>query len=189
MRLPTLTRSPGTVLLTVALVAVLAAAVAENHFVVEPENSAGSGSWIRRASTAAPRRVGCRHRPWVCFDREHPFRRRMCCRNRCVDVGSDENNCGLCKARCPFAWSCCVGICVNTNVNPFHCGGCSVRCPLGVPCRYGLCGYALHVPKLPPTHPGWAHPQPEKYMPPFVQEHPPPEPPLLLPSRLPASSE
>ena len=129
--MPTLSRTAA----FLALLSLITLAAGQDNSTVKP-------FWLQRT---AARKGGCKHRPWVCFDRRHPLRKRLCCRSQCVDVGFDESNCGICKLRCPFGWNCCMGICVNTNVNPFHCGSCFVRCSLGVHCRYGICGYAMNV--------------------------------------------
>lgn len=65
----------------------------------------------------------CWLKPWICRKQLKPFEPMFCCRNRCVNVGSDPDNCGFCGIRCPFGWRCCHGICVDTMVMlyiPFH---------------------------------------------------------------------
>ncbi|ESW18501.1 hypothetical protein PHAVU_006G046600 [Phaseolus vulgaris] len=84
---------------------------------------------------------GCGRRPWVCREGEFP-RRSLCCWNRCVNVSSDKNNCGLCGIRCPFNWQCCRGLCRNINFSSSNCGKCGQRCPYRVRCSFGVCGYA-----------------------------------------------
>ncbi|MQM02689.1 hypothetical protein Taro_035458, partial [Colocasia esculenta] len=134
-----------------------------NHESFSPDNSTPSSPWLRKHGGKG-RKEGCRGRPWVCHDRTPPFRRRLCCKNRCVDVGFDDNNCGFCGIRCRFSWRCCSGFCVNSNLNPSHCGSCFNRCPVGVLCFHGMCGYALPLPPfplpLPPKHHGGHHPPP-----------------------------
>ncbi|MQM23669.1 hypothetical protein Taro_056736 [Colocasia esculenta] len=128
------------------------------------EETTTSSPWLEKVYRR-PRVSGCWERPWVCQQGEDqqqqqqqqqqqggwfpPFGRKMCCWNRCVDVTSDDNNCGLCGVRCPFNWRCCGGICVDLGTNPFHCGGCNSRCSFGSLCSFGMCGYALPLPKLP----------------------------------------
>lgn len=121
------------------------------HFVTAKETSiVGLKSNVTTNSTYSPwlrgvknqRAIGCWRRPWICNQGEFPPRiRRLCCRNRCVDVTSDVNNCGLCGIRCPFNWQCCRGLCIDINVNPFHCGSCEHRCRFPSFCFYGMCGY------------------------------------------------
>ncbi|KAJ0977218.1 hypothetical protein J5N97_012692 [Dioscorea zingiberensis] len=122
-----------------------------------------SSAWLEQ-SRHHGRRQGCWYKPWICKDQFPPFRRKLCCKNRCVDIGSDENNCGLCGIRCPFSWQCCNSVCVDIMINPFHCGSCANRCPFGSLCSYGLCGYAEPLPPFP--------------FPPELPE-PPPEPPSM----------
>lgn len=98
--------------------------------------------WLKKVENKKPRPSGCRGRPWVCKNKgEFPPTRSMCCGNRCVNVDSDPNNCGLCGIRCPFSWQCCRGLCRDTNVSVFNCGKCGHRCPIGVSCFFGMCGY------------------------------------------------
>ncbi|PIN04281.1 hypothetical protein CDL12_23179 [Handroanthus impetiginosus] len=111
-----------------------------------PQNSTHS-RW--QTGPQDPRSFGCRWRPWICNQQDTPRTRMRCCRNRCVDLFSDMNNCGLCGIRCPFTWQCCRGICRNINVNPFHCGRCDNRCRFPSLCLYGMCGYAQPLPPFP----------------------------------------
>ncbi|KAL8026406.1 hypothetical protein ABFX02_14G025200 [Erythranthe guttata] len=134
-----------------------------------------------------PRFMGCRRRPWICNDDQGGFPRirRRCCRNRCVDVSSDVNNCGLCGIRCLFTRQCCRGLCVNTNRNPFHCGRCDNRCPFPSLCFYGMCGYAQPLPPFPfpfPPRPR-PRPRPPKPFPPPRPPRPWPFPPRQMPPR------
>jgi len=91
----------------------------------------------------------CGTQPWIC-DTEEPSTRRVCCRNRCVDVSFNADNCGLCGLACPRIgnWQCCWGVCVNTNFNRFNCGACGRPCPLVTPCYFGRC---LFTRPAPPT--------------------------------------
>ncbi|OIW19205.1 hypothetical protein TanjilG_20330 [Lupinus angustifolius] len=65
-----------------------------------------------------------------------------CCNNKCIDLGYDHNNCGVCKKKCKYTEACCRGQCVDTYYDKRHCGECNHRCDLGQYCVYGLCGYA-----------------------------------------------
>ncbi|KAK7305150.1 hypothetical protein VNO77_43050 [Canavalia gladiata] len=101
--------------------------------------SSVSSPWLKK--NMIHRDSGCRGRAWVC--NQGGFRSRIrCCRNRCVNVTSDNNNCGLCRIRCPFNWRCCGGLCRNINLSIFNCGRCGHRCPFGVLCLFGMCGYS-----------------------------------------------
>ncbi|XP_051146158.1 stigma-specific STIG1-like protein 4 [Andrographis paniculata] len=127
------------IFLLIPLAAAAAAAASRNTTITSP--------WLRQSINHG-RRSGCRWQPWICDvdnhggDPEAPRVRRRCCRNRCVDVFSDVNNCGMCRIRCRFTRQCCRGICVNTNRNPYHCGRCGRRCRWPSRCVYGMCGYA-----------------------------------------------
>ncbi|GFQ00701.1 hypothetical protein PHJA_002214000 [Phtheirospermum japonicum] len=101
--------------------------------------------------------MGCHRRPWICNQGgDSPPTRRLCCRNRCIEVDSDPNNCGFCGVRCPFTWQCCLGNCRNINSDPLHCGACEIKCQSPEICVYGLCGYADEPPSSDPCPP-WRH--------------------------------
>lgn len=145
-------------------------------------SSLSQSPWLEKSvrKPIITRQPGCRNRPWICNQGEWwsvPPRRR-CCRNRCIDVTSDRNNCGLCGFRCVFNMKCCGGLCVNTNVNPFNCGRCGHMCPIGVLCLYGLCGYAQQPPPPVPFPP----------LPPYSPCPPSPAPPVPLPPLPPYSA-
>jgi len=95
----------------------------------------------------------CGTQPWIC-DTEEPPPRRVCCRNRCVDVFSDADNCGLCGLACPMIgnWQCCWGVCVNINFSPLNCGACGRPCRAATPCLFGRCPFPTSAPPsfLPP---------------------------------------
>ncbi|KAH6770052.1 hypothetical protein C2S52_014855 [Perilla frutescens var. hirtella] len=128
-------------------------------------NSSATSPWLTRLHN---RRLppGCRRQPWICNQGQSPRTRWRCCRNRCVDLASDVNNCGLCGIRCRFTRQCCSGICVNTNRNPFNCGKCGNRCRFPIRCIYGMCGYAQPRPPFPfpfprrRPFPPWLRPPP-----------------------------
>ncbi|CAK9163908.1 unnamed protein product [Ilex paraguariensis] len=141
-------------------------------------SSASSSPWLKRVMN--PRATGCWNRPWICNEGKFPPKiKKLCCKNRCVDVTSDVNNCGLCGIRCPFNWQCCHRLCINTNVNPFHCGRCDHKCPFPSFCFYGMCGYAQPLPPFPfPPKPFPPKPFPPKPFPPkpFPPKPFPPKP-------------
>ncbi|RDY07984.1 hypothetical protein CR513_07839, partial [Mucuna pruriens] len=79
--------------------------------------------------------MGCTWRPWICSRGEFPPRT-MCCGDRCVDVTSDINNCGLCGNRC------------------------GRMCPIGRLCIFGRCAFEQELsvsmsssPRFPPLPP------------------------------------
>ncbi|XVF03815.1 hypothetical protein REPUB_Repub05bG0025500 [Reevesia pubescens] len=65
-----------------------------------------------------------------------------CCNNKCVDLATDDKNCGACKRKCKFTQVCCRGECVNISFDKRHCGACNHRCNPGEYCVYGMCNYA-----------------------------------------------
>lgn len=65
-----------------------------------------------------------------------------CCNNKCMDLSTDDHNCGACKNKCKFTQACCSGQCVNLAFDKRHCGHCNNRCQPGAYCVYGMCGYA-----------------------------------------------
>lgn len=101
--------------------------------------STTTSPWVK--NNVRGRGSGCLRRPWVCLKGKFAPKR-LCCKDLCVDVSSDKNNCGLCGTKCPFNWQCCRGLCSNINFSIFNCGKCGHRCPPGVLCSFGVCGYA-----------------------------------------------
>ncbi|CAD5171743.1 unnamed protein product [Musa acuminata subsp. malaccensis] len=65
-----------------------------------------------------------------------------CCRKQCVNVMTDNQNCGQCGKKCWFGQTCCGGSCVNVMYDPKNCGGCNKRCTKGCFCQFGMCSYA-----------------------------------------------
>lgn len=139
-----------------------------------PQNATGVSSqfspWLKKVAKQRP--FGCRGRPWVCSQGEFPPRT-LCCRNRCVNVTSDKNNCGLCGIRCPFNWQCCRGLCRDTNFSIFNCGKCGNRCPFGQFCFFGMCGYAQEYSSFVSPRPSKQEP-PKPLQTPHIQSHHPP---------------
>ncbi|KAK2639773.1 hypothetical protein Ddye_027568 [Dipteronia dyeriana] len=69
-------------------------------------------------------------------------RNSTCCNNKCMDLSTDNHNCGACKNKCKFTQACCRGQCVNLSFDKRHCGHCNNRCEPGQYCVYGMCDYA-----------------------------------------------
>ncbi|KAJ7960810.1 Stigma-specific Stig1 family protein [Quillaja saponaria] len=65
-----------------------------------------------------------------------------CCNNKCMDLSTDNHNCGACKRKCKFTQQCCRGECVQWSYDKRHCGACNHRCNPNEYCVYGLCNYA-----------------------------------------------
>ncbi|GLT27743.1 hypothetical protein SLA2020_027190 [Shorea laevis] len=137
---------PGNALIIISLLLLIPPCLAQWNA------TATSSRWLKNVTNwRRPRPEGCSYRPWICRQGQQPPTVRMrCCRNKCVDVASDINHCGLCGIRCRFSWQCCRGSCTNTNFNRFNCGRCGRRCSGRVRCLYGLCGYAQPLPPRPP---------------------------------------
>ncbi|XP_059669691.1 stigma-specific STIG1-like protein 2 [Cornus florida] len=76
----------------------------------------------------------------ICY--VHGSRNSTCCNNKCIDLTTDDDNCGACKHKCKFTYSCCRGECVDLAYDKRHCGACNNRCMPGGYCIYGMCDYA-----------------------------------------------
>lgn len=50
------------------------------------------------------------------------------CNGACIDVASDENNCGECDQKCGGGLTCCGGHCVDTTYSTSSCGACGSLC-------------------------------------------------------------
>jgi hypothetical protein len=61
------------------------------------------------------------------------------CRERCVDLKTNERHCGSCRNRCASNQRCCNGHCINPQKNENHCGSCGHRCAQGSECMGGTC--------------------------------------------------
>ncbi|URE05261.1 Stigma-specific protein, Stig1 [Musa troglodytarum] len=82
----------------------------------------------------------CDNVPRVCRASDSPGP--DCCRKQCVNVMTDNQNCGQCGKKCRFGQACCGGNRVNVMYDPKNCGGCNKRCKKGSFCQYGMCSYA-----------------------------------------------
>ncbi|XP_002529446.2 stigma-specific STIG1-like protein 1 [Ricinus communis] len=65
-----------------------------------------------------------------------------CCNNKCLDLSTDDKNCGACKKKCLHTQTCCRGQCVYLSLDKRHCGKCNNRCLDGEYCVFGMCSYA-----------------------------------------------
>jgi hypothetical protein len=78
------------------------------------------------------------------------------CNGACVDVQTDNDNCGMCNNPCMMSQSCLQGMCCNmgetvcnntctaTQSDPMNCGMCGKQCPMNTPsCVNGTCTTAL----------------------------------------------
>ncbi|KAJ6893944.1 hypothetical protein NC652_027887 [Populus alba x Populus x berolinensis] len=168
----------GNPVIAILLVSIISKLTKENSILEGVQNNLTTASstsispWLKNAMNHDPRPwpPGCWSMPWTCREGLNPPPARMrCCRNHCVDVSSDVNNCGFCGIRCPFTWQCSRGFSVDTNRSPFNCGRCGKRCPWRVRCVYGMCGYAGPFPPRKLPDPPTPHP-------PFPFPHRPPKP-------------
>lgn len=75
------------------------------------------------------------------------------CGDECVDVATDNANCGKCGAACTNGWACKAGACsigcsmgqtwcgacVDTLTDTSNCGSCGNGCAMGDQCMQGVC--------------------------------------------------
>ena len=74
------------------------------------------------------------------------------CGTSCVNLKTDQDNCGKCGRVCPSGESCvsgscaciaprraCPSGCTNITKDPDNCGGCGVRCVDPSICKFGSC--------------------------------------------------
>ncbi|XP_050213882.1 stigma-specific STIG1-like protein 1 [Mercurialis annua] len=87
-----------------------------------------------------PAAMTCNKYPTVC--RAKGSAGPHCCKKQCVNVLSDELNCGRCGNKCKYSQICCRGKCVNPSNDKYNCGKCNNSCAKGSSCVYGLCSYA-----------------------------------------------
>lgn len=85
------------------------------------------------------------------------------CGTSCVNLQTDNNNCGTCQFDCRNNSTCqngqckctslqawcvvttdagSVGNCTNIQTDSANCGGCGIVCPMGRPCNNWMCGEA-----------------------------------------------
>ncbi|KAJ4804543.1 hypothetical protein LUZ62_017109 [Rhynchospora pubera] len=65
-----------------------------------------------------------------------------CCKKQCVNVMTDNLNCGECGRRCLYGQTCCSGNCVDVMYDKRNCGACKNKCKKGSFCNFGMCSYA-----------------------------------------------
>jgi hypothetical protein len=61
------------------------------------------------------------------------------CGTNCVNLRTDESNCGACGAACAPGKKCCNGQCLDTGRDEHNCGRCGHRCRRHEVCRRGRC--------------------------------------------------
>jgi Stigma-specific protein, Stig1 len=103
-----------------------------------PNPMRGFNYWYTRYNPRAT--LTCDKFPRVCRQKGSPGP--DCCKKMCVNVMTDNLNCGECGRRCRFGQTCCGGTCVNVLYDQKNCGGCKKRCKKGSFCNFGMCSYA-----------------------------------------------
>ncbi|XP_074267459.1 uncharacterized protein LOC141590800 [Silene latifolia] len=82
----------------------------------------------------------CDKFPRVCHVKGSPGQ--DCCKKKCVNVKSDNLNCGMCGLKCKYPEICCNGKCINLLHDKKNCGSCHNKCKSGSLCYNGMCSYA-----------------------------------------------
>ncbi|GAB2231599.1 hypothetical protein Droror1_Dr00010608 [Drosera rotundifolia] len=82
----------------------------------------------------------CHQFPRICHTKGSPGP--DCCKKKCVNVETDNHNCGECGLKCKHHEICCKGKCVDTRNDKKNCGRCANKCKKGRTCDYGMCSYA-----------------------------------------------
>ncbi|OVA20455.1 Stigma-specific protein Stig1 [Macleaya cordata] len=93
-----------------------------------------------RAHKMHKHKMTCKKYPTICQAKGSPGPH--CCKNKCVNVLKDRQNCGMCGKKCKHTDICCGGKCINPSFDKRHCGGCNNRCNADGFCTFGLCNYA-----------------------------------------------
>ncbi|XP_057753884.1 stigma-specific STIG1-like protein 1 [Arachis stenosperma] len=127
-----------TLFIVAMLMALMAMTVASfetnnNEINEEPNSVRGTSRFLLQRSSKAT--VTCDKNPKVCDSTN-------CCNNKCVELSTDELNCGRCGKKCGHSKMCCEGKCVIPMTNEKHCGKCGNKCDSKSSCVYGMCSYA-----------------------------------------------
>eukprot|EP00270_Netrium_digitus_P002477 TRINITY_DN127_c0_g1_i2.p1 TRINITY_DN127_c0_g1~~TRINITY_DN127_c0_g1_i2.p1 ORF type:complete len:177 (+),score=3.05 TRINITY_DN127_c0_g1_i2:132-662(+) len=65
----------------------------------------------------------------------------------CVNINTNNLNCGKCGHACPVKLSCCNGACIDMNFNQTSCGKCGLVCRRGTTCCGATCTSLLTDPQ------------------------------------------
>ncbi|KAF9619235.1 hypothetical protein IFM89_005789 [Coptis chinensis] len=104
----------------------------------EPSSLGGESRFLYQQKQKG--KLTCNKYPRICRTKRSPGP--DCCKKKCVNVMTDQQNCGMCGNRCRYPQICCRGNCVNPRNDRKNCGGCNIRCKRGDFCSYGMCNYA-----------------------------------------------
>ncbi|KAI3711145.1 hypothetical protein L2E82_41019 [Cichorium intybus] len=108
---------------------------------LEPEQQVflrGTSRFLAQKPRAT--KITCDKNPRICRAKGSPGP--DCCKKKCVNVMTDNMNCGLCGKKCKYSEICCKGKCVNPRSDKKHCGSCGNKCTKGNVCVHGMCSYA-----------------------------------------------
>jgi hypothetical protein len=67
------------------------------------------------------------------------------CDGQCVDLATDQENCGQCGKACANGLTCCDGICRALETDNSNCGACGNECFLSGS-RFCICGICVFCP-------------------------------------------
>lgn len=128
--------------LTATILTVLAMSTGETNDVLDQKSSEVviGGRFLAQQTAPFRARTNCDKYPRVCVGKGSVGP--DCCKKKCVNVMSDQFNCGKCGKKCKYLEICCQGRCVNLSWDERHCGKCNHKCNKGNSCRYGMCSYA-----------------------------------------------
>ncbi|WP_437587283.1 hypothetical protein [Sorangium sp. So ce1000] len=83
------------------------------------------------------------------------------CEGGCVDLSTNNANCGACGVVCSGGAFCgagrcvcregdgmCNGVCTFLDADPQNCGACGIRCGSGQFCRHGVCEEGCPPPQI-----------------------------------------
>ncbi|KAJ9566703.1 hypothetical protein OSB04_002669 [Centaurea solstitialis] len=101
-----------------------------------PELQRGVGLFLSQQSKGLKK---CNKNPRLCHAKSSHGP--DCCNKKCVNVMTNEQNCGFCGRKCEDIEICCKGSCVNPMRSKHNCGECNYVCEKGDSCVHGMCSY------------------------------------------------